>query len=260
MHHLPVVSRHEKHVLLERLHCFTETGQLWNSMTCSQNLGKKLVLYRWSDPIRILPQDHSQVTEYPHVNFSFFLFFSAFCLLHPMMFYLHLLPLHTISEIMILQLRMRRWQKRKEESREGSVDRLIQELAPNHLTTRVHIALRLRRKGAGTHAKRATTPLGKRSEKFEVGLGRRIRKGSDNKGFLFCFSHSGSVQASADTLINHKLPKFDRGQTESHKTICLVDAYMAATPLELKEWQWFLSAQQNSTSFLPVHRDEITIT
>ena len=70
MHHLPVVSRHEMHVLLEALHCFTETGNLWNALTWSQKLGRKLALYHWSDPIRILPQEHSQFTDDPQVNFS----------------------------------------------------------------------------------------------------------------------------------------------------------------------------------------------
>ena len=61
----------------------------------------------------------------------------------------------------------------KEISKEGLVDRLVQELAPHKLTTRAHIAPRLRRKGGVTQAKRDTTTLG-RNEKFEVGLGRRI--------------------------------------------------------------------------------------
>ena len=73
MHHLPVVSRLAMHVLLEALHCFTETGHLsdlWNASTWSQKLGRKHALYRWSDPIRILPQEHSQFTDDPQVNFS----------------------------------------------------------------------------------------------------------------------------------------------------------------------------------------------
>ena len=31
MHHLPVITQKEMHVLIETIHCFTETGELWNA-------------------------------------------------------------------------------------------------------------------------------------------------------------------------------------------------------------------------------------
>ena len=70
MHHLPVISQKEMHVLIESIHCFTETGELWNAQTWSQKLGKKLALYHWAEPTRVLPKDHSTFTEDPQVNFS----------------------------------------------------------------------------------------------------------------------------------------------------------------------------------------------
>ena len=75
-----------------------------------------------------------------------------------------------------------------------------------------------------TQAKRATTPLGKRNEKFEVGLGRRIvfANGASSVNNAFAprkskvrfASHTTSritelesVQSSVDILLQHKLPK-----------------------------------------------------
>ena len=143
MHHLPVVSRHEMHVLLEALHCFTETGHLWNATTWSQKLGRKLALYHWSDPIRILPQEHSQFTDDPQVNFSSLQSSSSQPLpVTSSDVYLHLLSLLTISEIAILQLRMRRRQERKEKSKEGLVDSRRQAspgTSSKEMGTRVHI-------------------------------------------------------------------------------------------------------------------------
>ena len=42
MHHLPVITQKEMHVLIEAIHCFTETGELWNAQIWSKKLGKKL--------------------------------------------------------------------------------------------------------------------------------------------------------------------------------------------------------------------------
>ena len=70
MHHLPVITQKEMHVLIEAIHCFTETGELWNAQTWSKKLGKKLALYHWSEPTTVLPKDHSTFTEDPQVNFS----------------------------------------------------------------------------------------------------------------------------------------------------------------------------------------------
>ena len=39
MRHLPVISQKEMHVLIEAIHCFTETGELWNAQTWSQEAG-----------------------------------------------------------------------------------------------------------------------------------------------------------------------------------------------------------------------------
>ena len=54
MHDLPVMSQKE----------------LWNAQTWSQKLGKKLALYHWSEPTRVLPKDHTTFTEDPKVNFA----------------------------------------------------------------------------------------------------------------------------------------------------------------------------------------------
>ena len=51
VHHLPVVSHEELHVLIEAIHLFTETGQLWDARQWSQKLGRKLSLYHWGVPI-----------------------------------------------------------------------------------------------------------------------------------------------------------------------------------------------------------------
>ena len=58
------------HVLIEAIHCFTETGELWNAQTWSQKLNRTLALYHWSEPTRVLPKNHSTFTEDPQVNFS----------------------------------------------------------------------------------------------------------------------------------------------------------------------------------------------
>ena len=59
-------------VLIEAaIRCFTEIGELWNAQTWSQKLNRKLALYHWSEPTRVLPNRHSTFTEDPQVNFSF---------------------------------------------------------------------------------------------------------------------------------------------------------------------------------------------
>ena len=44
MHHLPVVKHHDMHALLEAIHAYTETGELWDARTWAQKLGRKLPL------------------------------------------------------------------------------------------------------------------------------------------------------------------------------------------------------------------------
>ena len=70
VHHLPVVSHEELHVLIEAIHLFTETGQLWDARQWSQKLGRKLSLYHWGVPITSLPTEHADFTEDPQVNFT----------------------------------------------------------------------------------------------------------------------------------------------------------------------------------------------
>ena len=70
VHHLPVVSHEELHVLIEAIHLFTETGQLWDARQWSQKLGRKLSLYHWGMPITSLPTEHADFTEDPQVNFT----------------------------------------------------------------------------------------------------------------------------------------------------------------------------------------------
>ena len=70
IHHLPVVSHDDMHVLLAAIHLFTETGQLWDARTWSQKLGRKLSLYHWSTPVTTLPPEHAEFTNDPQVNFS----------------------------------------------------------------------------------------------------------------------------------------------------------------------------------------------
>ena len=70
IHHLPVVSHDDMHVLLAAINLFTETGQLWDARTWSQKLGRKLSLYHWSTPVTTLPPDHAEFTNDPQVNFS----------------------------------------------------------------------------------------------------------------------------------------------------------------------------------------------
>ena len=70
MHHLPVVKHHDMHVLLEAIHAYTETGELWDARTWSQKLGRKLSLYHWGAPITSLPDSHADFTQDPQVNFS----------------------------------------------------------------------------------------------------------------------------------------------------------------------------------------------
>ena len=70
VHHLPVVSHADLHVLLEAIHVFTETGVLWDARQWSQKLGRKLSLYHWGAPITFLPNEHADFTEDPQVNFT----------------------------------------------------------------------------------------------------------------------------------------------------------------------------------------------
>ena len=70
VHHLPVVSHADLHVLLEAIHVFTETGVLWHARQWSQKLGRKLSLYHWGAPITSLPNEHADFTEDPQVNFT----------------------------------------------------------------------------------------------------------------------------------------------------------------------------------------------
>ena len=70
VHHLPVVSHEELHVLIEAMHVFTETGQLWDARQWSQKLGRKLSLYHCDVPISSLTTEHADFTEDAQVNFT----------------------------------------------------------------------------------------------------------------------------------------------------------------------------------------------
>ena len=70
IHHLPVVSHDDMHVLLAAINLFTETGQLWDARTWSQKLGRKLSLYHWSTPVTTLPPEHAEFANDPQVSFS----------------------------------------------------------------------------------------------------------------------------------------------------------------------------------------------
>ena len=70
VHHLPVVSHEELHVLIEAIHLFAETGQLWDARQWSQKLGRKPSPYHWGVPITSLPTEHADFTEDPQVNFT----------------------------------------------------------------------------------------------------------------------------------------------------------------------------------------------
>ena len=69
-HNLPGISQDELQVLLGAIHDFTQKGTLYNAATWASKLGRKLSLYHWSTPTTSLPQEHSEFTEDPQVNFS----------------------------------------------------------------------------------------------------------------------------------------------------------------------------------------------
>ena len=55
--------------LIEAIHCFTETGELWNAKTWGQKLNKSWSFIAVRNLLRF-PEDHSCFTEDPQVNFS----------------------------------------------------------------------------------------------------------------------------------------------------------------------------------------------
>ena len=70
IHHLPVVTVSDMHILLEAIHVFTESGLLWDARQWSNKLGRKLSLFHVGSPTTTLPQDHEDFTSDPQVNFS----------------------------------------------------------------------------------------------------------------------------------------------------------------------------------------------
>ena len=69
-HNLPFISQDELQVLLGAIHDFTQKGTLCNAAAWATKLGRKLSLYHWTTPTTSLPQEHSELTEDPQVNFT----------------------------------------------------------------------------------------------------------------------------------------------------------------------------------------------
>ena len=69
-HNLPVISQDELQVLLGAIHESSQKGTLYNAATWANKLGRKLSLYHWANPTTSPPQEHSEFTEDPQVNFT----------------------------------------------------------------------------------------------------------------------------------------------------------------------------------------------
>ena len=67
---LPVVTHAEMTVLLKANQAFIESGTLWNEAKWSKELGRKLPLFDWTGPTKVLPEDHQEFTEDPQVSFA----------------------------------------------------------------------------------------------------------------------------------------------------------------------------------------------
>ena len=70
MHHLPVVTHAELNALLKAIQAFTKDGTLWNAAKWSKELCRKLPLFQRAGPTKVLPADHQEFTEDPHVSFA----------------------------------------------------------------------------------------------------------------------------------------------------------------------------------------------
>ena len=56
--------------MLKAIQAFTEDGALWNAAKWSKELGRKLPLFHWAGPTKVLPADHQEFTEDPQVSFA----------------------------------------------------------------------------------------------------------------------------------------------------------------------------------------------
>ena len=74
MHQLPVVTHAELNVLLKAIQVFSEDGTLWNAAKWSKELGRKLPLFHWAGPTKVLP---AEFNEDPQVSLPPYLLMSS---------------------------------------------------------------------------------------------------------------------------------------------------------------------------------------
>ena len=70
VHHLPVVTHAELNVLHKAIQALTEDGSLWSAAHWLKELGRKLPLFHWAGPTKVVPTDYQEFTEDPQVSFA----------------------------------------------------------------------------------------------------------------------------------------------------------------------------------------------